>query len=142
MAEQKSDGLILNTNLSALQQAQDIGDQTHVWGFDWPDAWGAVAKVAEEWQEVQDELEAQPIHQQRLESEIGDLLFSLTQMARHCGINAEQALLKCNQRFHLRFKTMLELSQLTDQQFQALSLQEQDDYYQLAKKKLKKQESD
>lgn len=140
MAEQKSEGLRLDSSLSALQQAQDIGDQTYVWGFDWPDAWGAVAKVAEEWQEVQDELKAQPIQQHRLESEIGDLLFSLTQLARHSGINAEEALFKCNQRFHLRFKTMIELSQLTAQQFQALNLQQQDEYYQQAKRKLKAQE--
>lgn len=141
MAENKPIGLNLETRLSALEQAQDIGNQTHEWGFDWPNVWGAVDKVAEEWQEVQVELNANTIQQQRIESEIGDLLFSITQMARHCGVDAELALKKCNQRFYLRFQTMLELSGLTPKAFKSLSLEQQDAFYQQAKRKLKMQES-
>jgi len=94
--------------MPALMRSHKIGDKTRRLRFDWQNATEVLAKVEEELTEVKAELprDNAPADRQRLEHEIGDLLFSVAQLARHLGLEAEQCLRTANARFEGRFFTM------------------------------------
>jgi tetrapyrrole methylase family protein/MazG family protein/ATP diphosphatase len=91
----------LPRSFPALARAQRISEKVSKVGFDWPDAGGSRDKVTEELDEL-DEAVAGGSHE-RIESELGDVLFALVNFARHQGVNAEQALRKTADRFSRRF---------------------------------------
>lgn len=70
-------------------------------GFDWPDATGAWAKVREEVEEI--EAEIADASTDRMEEEVGDLLFAVVNFARLSGIHAPTALARANTKFSRRF---------------------------------------
>ena len=74
-------------------------------GFDWPDATGPAAKVREELAEVESETTAE-----RLDHEIGDLLFSVVNLARKVGVHPGPALDRANGRFTERFRVVERLA--------------------------------
>ena len=86
-------------HLPALQKAQRFGEKVSRVGFDWPDATGAKAKVEEEVQEFL----ATSGNSPSAKEELGDLLFSLAQVARKLGLNAEEALQDSCNKFSNRF---------------------------------------
>ena len=74
-------------------------------GFDWPNAPEVLAKVAEELEELRQECLAAPSSDpDRLEDELGDLLFASVNLARHLGIDPERALRRANAKFERRFR--------------------------------------
>ncbi len=85
--------------LPALLRAQKLQKRAARVGFDWPDISGPRAKVAEELAE----LDAADTAETRAE-ELGDLLFSVVNLARHMGIDAETALDAANRKFERRFR--------------------------------------
>lgn len=89
----------------ALESAFKIGKKSTSVNFDWENYQQVVMKVEEEWQEVKEEL---PPHGQfnlaRVKEEIGDLLFSVAQLARHLDLNPEDCLRDANKKFINRFK--------------------------------------
>lgn len=87
--------------LPAMQRAVKLQKKASKVGFDWPDVDGVMAKIEEELREVVDELPAG--NAQRLQHEVGDLLFAVTNLARHLDIDPEEALRGCNHRFTQRF---------------------------------------
>ena len=93
------DGIALG--LPALMRAQKIGRRAARAGFDWPDAAGVLDKVAEEAREV-----AEARTDAERDEEVGDLLFTLVQYARHRGVDAETALRAANAKFVRRFEAM------------------------------------
>ena len=86
--------------LPALLRAQEIGIRVAAVGFDWTKTDDVVAKIEEEVAELR---EAKHESRERMEEEMGDLLFSIVQMSRHLGIDAESALRKANDKFTARF---------------------------------------
>ena len=103
-AEEKKDRGVLDGtphSLPALYRAQRMSDKVSRVGFDWPDDRGSRAKVAEELAEVDEAIAGGD--RERIESELGDLLFSLVNLARHHGVDAEMALRKTSDRFARRF---------------------------------------
>lgn len=109
------DGVALS--LPALLRAQKLQGRAARVGFDWPNAAGPRAKIAEELEEVltaSDDIE-------RTE-EIGDLLFAVVNYARHLGVDAESALRAANDKFARRFKAVEERagSDMTDLPLEAL----------------------
>lgn len=90
--------------LPALTRGVKLQKKAAKVGFDWPDISGVVAKIHEELAEVEAEIASGD--QAALESEIGDLLFAVTNLARHSGIDPEVALRGTNQRFTSRFKAV------------------------------------
>lgn len=94
------DGLPLT--LPALHRAHRLQDRAAGVGFDWPDASGPAAKVAEELTEVTDELGGAKNHE-RLEDELGDLLFACVNLCRKAGVHAALALDRANAKFEGRF---------------------------------------
>jgi tetrapyrrole methylase family protein/MazG family protein/ATP diphosphatase len=91
----------LPRSFPALARAQRMSEKASKVGFDWPDARGSRDKVSEELREL-DEAVLGGSHE-RIESELGDVLFALVNFARHQGVNAELALRKTADRFAGRF---------------------------------------
>ena len=82
----------------SLHASDKIGAKSQAINFDWDKIEDVVAKVDEELQEVKEELAKQQSSRATYE-EIGDLLFSVTQLARHLGFSAEDALRDANKKF-------------------------------------------
>jgi MazG family protein len=85
----------------ALARAQRMSEKVSRVGFDWPDARGSRDKVSEELGELDEAVAGGA--QERIESELGDVLFALVNFARHQGLDAELALRKTADRFAGRF---------------------------------------
>ena len=79
-------------------------------GFDWPEAEPVLDKVREEVEEIQQELDAETLNQQALEEEIGDALFAMVNLARHCNVDADTALRNASNKFAKRFKVVESLA--------------------------------
>ena len=89
------------TALPALTRAQKLTAKAAKVGFDWPDADQVVAKIHEELDEVREA--AAGSDRDRIEDEIGDLLFAAANLSRHYGIDPETALRRTNAKFERRF---------------------------------------
>ncbi|MCI0517041.1 MAG: nucleoside triphosphate pyrophosphohydrolase [Woeseiaceae bacterium] len=90
--------------LPALKRAEKLGKRAARCGFDWPDSSGVRAKVDEEMAELQQaETDGSAA---RVSEEFGDLLFTLVNLARHLGVDAEQSLQSANRKFERRFQHM------------------------------------
>jgi ATP diphosphatase len=87
--------------LPALTRAEKLQKRAARVGFDWPDASGPRAKIDEELAEVES-----AISDDHRAEEIGDLLFAITNWARHQGVDAEAALRQANAKFERRFQAM------------------------------------
>jgi tetrapyrrole methylase family protein/MazG family protein/ATP diphosphatase len=88
--------------LPALVRAQRVGEKVERVGFDWPDAAGSRAKVAEELGELDRAVEAGD--REAAAEELGDVLFALVNFARHVGVDAEAALRATTDKFTARFE--------------------------------------
>lgn len=89
----------------ALRGAFNIGKKSTIVNFDWDDYHQVANKVEEEWQEVKEELPpGNRYNAERVREEIGDLLFSVAQLARHLDIDPEDCLRDANKKFIGRFK--------------------------------------
>lgn len=109
--EKKKKGIVegdrfdVPVSLPALARAHKIGDKTQKLRFDWSTASEVMKKVDEEVSELHEEMKDQT-RKAALEHEIGDVLFSVAQLARHLGLEAEQCLRTANSRFESRFFAM------------------------------------
>jgi MazG family protein len=91
-------------NLAALARAQKIQKRASRVGFDWGDAGTALDKVEEEVRELRTELAHDVRSQERLDEEIGDLLFAVVNVGRLAGADAETALRRATIKFERRFR--------------------------------------
>jgi ATP diphosphatase len=90
--------------LPALKRAQKLGKRAATVGFDWPDTQGVRAKIAEELAELSAaECSGRRNH---IEEEVGDLLFSVVNLARHLKVDPEHALRAANRKFETRFRRL------------------------------------
>ena len=101
--------------MPALAEAAKLGAKAAKSGFDWPHWRDLLPKLTEETAELeaeaaQAENSLNPEHHVRVEAELGDLLFTVVNLGRHLGVDAEMALRGCNQRFRRRFGKMEQLS--------------------------------
>jgi len=85
----------------SLLRARELQKKAAKVGFDWPSPEPVLAKVREELEEVTAEIASGD--RERLGAEIGDLLFSVVNLARHHGLDAETLLAETNERFVRRF---------------------------------------
>jgi len=90
----------------AFLEAAKLGKKASSVGFDWPDAKGLIEKLREETAELEAELQTEPIDLQRAEDELGDLLFTAVNLARHLKLEPEFALRGANAKFRRRFNAM------------------------------------
>ena len=101
-------------SMPAVMEAGKLGAKAAKVGFDWPDAEGLFEKLQEEIAELKAELPAVDTAEQtrvvaqkvRVEEELGDLLFTAVNLARHLKVDAESALRAANVKFRARFGSM------------------------------------
>jgi nucleoside triphosphate diphosphatase len=116
--------------LPALMRAAKLGRRAGRVGFDWPDATGVRAKIAEELREADAALAGGG---DALLEELGDLLFAIVNWCRHLEIDAETALRAANDKFERRFRAMERLARARGLTLERLSAQEWDGLWQEAK---------
>ena len=107
------DGVLVDQ--PSLMRAEQLQKKAAHVGFEWDDVSGAFEKLEEELKEWHEDLSD--------ESELGDVLFSIVNIARYVGLNAEQALEQTNRKFKRRFEYVEangDLHQMTLEQMDAL----------------------
>ncbi len=121
----------ITSSLPPLKKAEKIQKKVRTAGFDWPNPELVVEKVQEEVKEVEEILADRD--KVRLEEEIGDLLFSVVNLARHLKIDSESALGKANRKFEQRFRVLERNARERNMQLDQLSLGELEVLWQEAK---------
>lgn len=91
----------VGSGLPALTRAEKLQKKASKVGFDWNDPRAVIAKIREEIDEVEAELDR--VDQAAREDELGDLLFCVVNLARHLELDCEMALKRCNLKFERRF---------------------------------------
>jgi nucleoside triphosphate diphosphatase len=93
-------------SMPALAEAAKLGSKAAKAGFDWPDVSGLTEKLREETEELEAEIAAGDQARDKAAQELGDLLFTAVNLARHLKIDPELALRDTNARFRRRFGMM------------------------------------
>jgi len=119
-------------SLSALNRAARLQSRASQVGFDWEEPEHVWDKVAEEIAEIREVSEQE--NTERIEEEFGDLLFSLVNISRFIGVNAENALRKSTTKFIRRFQSVEQQARSENQDMHDMSLEELDVYWENAKK--------
>jgi tetrapyrrole methylase family protein/MazG family protein len=118
--------------LGALQRGQRMQEKASRVGFDWPNISGVLDKLHEELTEL---AEAQRLKHDdpHVREELGDVLFTVVNLARALGIDAETAMREANEKFYRRFAFMEERAAAGGKTLSDLSLDELEELWQLAK---------
>lgn len=129
------EGLLHGTGngLPSLMRAQKLQKKAARVGFDWPDATPVFAKIREEAAELEDAVQSGD--KAHMEEELGDLLFSVVNLARKLGIDSEPALAAANEKFTRRFHAMESLLASQGHELGKLSLEQMDAAWDEVKKK-------
>lgn len=120
-------------SLPSLIKAYRIQDKARNVGFDWEKKEQVWDKVKEEFNELQ--IEISSMDKDKMEAELGDLLFSIINAARLYGINPDNALERTNHKFIRRFTYLEENTIKQGHNLKDMSLEEMDKYWNEAKKK-------
>jgi MazG family protein len=119
-------------SLPALVEAEKIGKRAAGEGFDWPSIDGALEKLKEEADEL---AEARgTANQDHIEHELGDLLFTVVNVARFLNVDPEQALRKANGRFRSRFSGVESAAAETGIVMKETPLETLEEFWQRAKR--------
>jgi len=97
------------SGLPALMRAYRLSERAAATGFDWDALEGVMAQAEDEWSEFKAEVDhpgALTVNKAKVTMELGDVLFSLVNVARLAGIHPETALSRSTQKFMRRFKQM------------------------------------
>ncbi|RMD94310.1 MAG: nucleoside triphosphate pyrophosphohydrolase, partial [Calditrichaeota bacterium] len=110
--------------LSALLRAERIQQKAASVGFDWP-------KIEPVWDKIQEEIEelkqaSRENNETKIEEEFGDLLFSLVNVSRFLGVNAEDALRLTTEKFIKRFNKLEDILKANNKDIHEVSLDEMD----------------
>jgi MazG family protein len=146
----------VSSGIPALLEAYKLSSRAAHAGFDWPDISGVFEKLEEETKELKKDLKEFPapgprLHgrgiagsgtaqipedlRQRLEGEIGDLLFVVVNLARYLSLDSELALKKTNRKFRRRFQYVEEQLRAQGRKPEEASLQEMEALWQESKQK-------
>ncbi len=117
--------------LPALLRSHKLQKRAGRVGFEWPDIDGPLEKLSEELKEL-----SQAETQEDKVMEAGDVLFVAVNIVRRYGVDPEEALRASNAKFERRFKKMEELSHNDGKDFSELDLDNQERYWQRAKKEI------
>jgi tetrapyrrole methylase family protein/MazG family protein len=117
----------------ALLAALEISKRAVKVGFEWPDVGGVLDKVEEEFTELRAEIERSDTPKERIAAELGDLLFTLVNVARRLQIDPEEALRGQIKRFTRRFGHIESRARENNKAVDALTLSEMEAFWQEAK---------
>ena len=125
--------------LPALVAAYRLTQKAAGVGFDWPDAKSVLGKLHEELAELETELAAYstsptPERKDRLHAELGDLLFSVANLARHLELDPEAALARTNLEFRRRFAHIEAALSVRGRKLEEATLEEMDELWNEAKR--------
>ena len=101
-------------------------------GFDWPDVYGILDKLTEELSELAEARRAKQ-DDPRVREELGDVFFTLVNLARALGIDAETAMREANEKFYRRFTFMEERAAGEGKSLSDLDADELEELWELAK---------
>jgi len=121
--------------LPALLRAEKIQKRAARVGFDWKRTGPVIDKIEEELGELRAELAAGDVDQERLADELGDVLFAVANLARHCRVDPEAALRATNDKFERRFRHIEKRLAETGRKPAEVTLQEMEALWQEAKTK-------
>ncbi|WP_420136001.1 nucleoside triphosphate pyrophosphohydrolase [Shewanella putrefaciens] len=113
----------------ALSRSIKIQQRVARVGFDWAELEPVVAKIHEEIDEVLHEVNQDEQDQAKVQSEMGDLLFAVVNLARHLKVDPEQALRQANLKFERRFRGVEQLAAENGKGLEAHTLAELDAYW-------------
>ncbi len=123
--------------LPEWQRAVKLQKRAATLGFDWPGPAPVIAKLHEEIEEVRVEFDALAAGEQgardRLEDELGDVLFVVANLTRHGKVDFGAALRRANAKFERRFRRMEQLAAEEGVSLSSLPLEAQDGYWNRAK---------
>ena len=119
-------------SLPSLSYSQEVQRRVAQVGFDWDSDQGVIEKLSEEVGEL-----SRVQNEQQRNEEYGDLLFTLVNIARRQGVNAEVALREANRKFRRRFQYMEEVCRKQGKKIGDLSFDEQNILWEAAKKATK-----
>ncbi len=122
--------------LPSLMRASKIQKRASREGFDWDSIEGPLDKLKEEVLELEGSVLENP---DTIEEELGDVLFSMVNVARHLSVLPEEALQKANEKFMKRYALMGQLIQQDGHAIGKLSLEEKETYWNVAKQILAKE---
>ena len=118
-------------HLPALIKAEKIQKKAALVGFDWDDINDVYKKIEEEYKELLDECKEGNI--KYIKEELGDLLFSIVNLARFLKVNPEEALNLTNNKFIKRFKFIEDNAINSDRNLEDMTLEEMDKLWEKAK---------
>jgi tetrapyrrole methylase family protein/MazG family protein len=118
-------------HMPALMRAMEVSKKAAKTGFEWPDIEGVFDKLHEEIQELRDEIASD--NKKRAGEEIGDILFTVVNVARWQGIDAEESLREMLERFVSRFKKIESAAEASGRHISDLSIAEMDELWNAAK---------
>lgn len=132
-------------SLPALQRATRLQSKAARVGFDWNDVAPVLAKIREEIDELEEEMQAHGAHtstpdgdathdRARMEGELGDLLFAIVNLARFLQVDAEQALQRTNRKFLQRFLYIEKILRERGKEPSDSTLEEMDSIWEQAKR--------
>lgn len=121
--------------LPALMRAEKIQKRAARVGFDWTTIGPVIDKIEEELRELRAELEAGKVEQAKVADELGDVLFAVANLARHCKVDPEVALRATNDKFEKRFRHIERRLAETGRKPADASLEEMEILWQEAKMK-------
>jgi len=123
--------------LPGLLKAQRTQEKAARVGFDWKDAKGPLEKIREELAELEAEIAVRPSERpadsDRVKEELGDLLFSVCNLARHLKVDSESALEGTTAKFARRFRCVEAAAKGADRNLKDLTLSEMDAFWEKAK---------
>jgi XTP/dITP diphosphohydrolase len=119
-------------SLPAMVKAYRIQEKVRGVGFDWENTEQVKAKVLEEWQELEHEVNTTH-NEKKIEDEFGDLLFALINYSRFIQVNPEDALERTNKKFISRFHYMEQKAEESGRKLQDMTLSEMDVWWNEAK---------
>ncbi|MCB0393486.1 MAG: nucleoside triphosphate pyrophosphohydrolase [Bdellovibrionales bacterium] len=122
------------SGIPALMQSQKIGRRTEKAKFDWENVDQVLEQMESEIRELRQSLS---MGQEEQKHELGDVLFSVVQVARHLDIDAEMALKECNQRFLKRYSRMQEIVGRKNLKWDDMDIPAKEAVWQEAKRELK-----
>lgn len=120
------------TALPAMKRAEKLQKRAARVGFDWPDAAQVIDKIREEIGELETEIN-DDAPQDRLEDELGDLLFAVVNLARKVKVESDSALRQTNLKFEARFRFIERMLAAEGRTTEDASLGEMEALWQLAK---------